>query len=158
MLGHDSISCVLLLQNHLDISYVVHCFSNSRTRANLSFKFSVPMCRLTHYRFCTETTTQPPDDKFDICANFKKLLSESQHAAPDDFMPAIRVRDHHKCKLWLFQFPTSSAKVIVTVDSCDWAQTEVVHVEKVLPGGTCVPDKWISRVRRHPDDQSIVEM
>jgi hypothetical protein len=116
------------------------------------------MCKLTHYRFCTATTKQPPEDKFDICAHFKKLLSESQHAAPGDFMPAIRVRDHHKCKLWSFPFPISSAKIMLTVDSWDWAQTEVVHVEEVLPGGTCVPDRQASRFMRHPDDQSIVEM
>jgi hypothetical protein len=137
---------------------MVPCFSNSLSRTILYFNFSVPMCKITHYRFCTETTRQPPDDKFDICANFKKLLSESQHAALDGFMPAVRVRDHHKCKLWSFPFPTSSAKVMVTVDSWDWAQTEVVHVEEVLLGGTCVPDKSVSRVRRHPEGQSIVEM
>jgi hypothetical protein len=100
------------------------------------------MCKITRYKFCSELKSPVkalPPGKTDRCREFPQLV---QDARTSDLMAARRLVDHISCKFSISLVPCRSKENNDRyADSHGWVQTEVVHVSKVLPGGTCVPNR-----------------
>jgi hypothetical protein len=100
------------------------------------------MYKITRYKFCSELQNSVkalPPDKTDRCREFPQLV---QDARTLDNMAARRLVDHISCKFLIPLVPCRSKENNDRyAGSHGWVQTEVVHVRKVLPGGTCVPNR-----------------